>query len=56
VCFRVAKNGKYVNPARIPGPEGPPLPSEAQDSFRAHRDVMLAQLDSGNFVASDEAL
>ena len=56
VCFRVAKNGKYVNPARIPSPEGPPLPSEAQDSFRAHRDVMLAQLDSGNFVASDEAL
>jgi murein DD-endopeptidase MepM/ murein hydrolase activator NlpD len=56
VCFRVAKDGHYVNPARIPSPEGPPLPSEAQDSFRAHRDVMLAQLDSGNLVASDEAL
>lgn len=56
VCFRVAKDGHYVNPARIPSPEGPPLPADAQDSFRERRDVLLAALDSGNLVASDEAL
>jgi hypothetical protein len=56
VCFRIAKNGKFVNPIRIPGSESPPLPTELQPSFQAHRDTLLASLDSGTLVASDEAL
>ena len=56
VCFRVAKDGKFVNPIRLPSPEGPPLPAEVQESFRAHRDTLFASLDSGTLVASDEAL
>ncbi len=56
VCFRVAKDGRFVNPVRMPSPEGPPLPAEVQESFRAHRDTLLASLDSGTLVASDEAL
>jgi murein DD-endopeptidase MepM/ murein hydrolase activator NlpD len=56
VCFRVAKDGKFVNPIRMPSPEGPPLPDELQASFQAHRDTLLASLDSGSLVTSDEAL
>jgi murein DD-endopeptidase MepM/ murein hydrolase activator NlpD len=56
VCFRVAKNGQFVNPVRMPSPEGPPLPAELKESFQAHRDTLLASLDSGTLVASDEAL
>jgi murein DD-endopeptidase MepM/ murein hydrolase activator NlpD len=56
VCFRVAKNGKYVNPIQLPTPEGPPLPNEFKKNFQARRDTLLALLDSGTLVATDEAL
>lgn len=56
VCFRVAKNGKYVNPARISSPAGPPLPLEARDMFRVRSNQLLAALDSGALVTGDEAL
>jgi hypothetical protein len=56
VCFRVAKDGRYVNPTRLPSPAGPPLPPEHQQNFRAHRDTLLAALDSGRLVTVDEAL
>ncbi len=56
VCFRIAKDGHYVNPTKVWSPEGPPLPEAAQDSFQTQRDVLLAALDSGTLVASDEAL
>lgn len=56
VCFRVAKNGKYVNPIQLPTPEGPPLPEEFKRNFQARRDTLLASLDSGTLVAADEAL
>ena len=56
VCFRVAKNGQYVNPARIKSPAGPPLPARSADEFQVHRDTLLAVLDLGTLVASDEAL
>jgi len=56
VCFRVAKDGQFVNPVRMPSPEGPPLPADLRESFQTHRDILLASLDSGTLVASDEAL
>jgi len=56
VCFRVAKDGKYVNPIQLPTPEGPELPKQFRKSFQAHRDTLLASLDSGTLVAADEAL
>ena len=34
VCFRVAKDGKYVNPIQLPTPEGPPLPEQFNGSSR----------------------
>jgi murein DD-endopeptidase MepM/ murein hydrolase activator NlpD len=56
VCFRVAKDGKYVNPIQLPTPESPPLAGQFTKTFQAHRDTMLASLDSGTLVAADEAL
>ena len=56
VCFRVAKNGTYVNPIQLPVPEGPALPERFTQTFQAHRDTLLASLDSGTLVAADEAL
>ncbi len=56
VCFRVAKDGKYVNPIQLPAPAGPPLVDEFKQNFQAYRDTLLAALDSGSLVASDEAL
>ena len=56
VCFRVAKNGTYVNPIQLPVPEGPALPERFTKTFQAHRDTLLASLDSGTLVATDEAL
>jgi murein DD-endopeptidase MepM/ murein hydrolase activator NlpD len=56
VCFRVAKDGHYVNPIHLPAPQGPPLSDELKQKFQAHRDTILASLDSGTLVAADEAL
>jgi murein DD-endopeptidase MepM/ murein hydrolase activator NlpD len=56
VCFRVAKDGKYVNPIQLPTPEGPELPNQFKQTFQVHRDTLLASLDSGILVAADEAL
>lgn len=56
VCFRVAKDGRYVNPIQLPTPEGPPLPKAFERDFQLRRDTLLASLDSGTLVAADEAL
>ena len=44
VCFRVAQNGKYIDPARVRAPAGPPIPPEAQPSFASARDHLISRL------------
>jgi murein DD-endopeptidase MepM/ murein hydrolase activator NlpD len=56
VCFRVTKDGRYVNPARIHTPAGPPVPVEVLARFQTERDVVLAELEAGPLVAVEEAL
>jgi len=56
VCFRIAQNGRYVNPARLRSPAAKPVPDVARDVFVATRDMLLSELDAGPFVASGEAL
>jgi murein DD-endopeptidase MepM/ murein hydrolase activator NlpD len=56
VCFRIAKNGSYVNPARILSPPADPVSDSSRAAFDATRDMLLAQLDSGPFVDTGEAL
>ena len=56
VCFRIAKEGTYVDPMRVASPIGPPVPPERKPQFAAARDVLLAELDAGPLVAAGEAL
>jgi len=56
VCFRVTKDGRYVNPATLKVPQGPPISDAIATVFNNTRDTFLAELDSGPLVASDEAL
>jgi len=56
VCFRVAKDGKFVNPSRVPGPEGPPVPPELLARFSGKRQVLMSQLGQAPVVAAQEAL
>jgi len=56
VCFRVAKNGQYVNPARLRTPAGEPVPSELGETFRAASAILLAELDAGTYLAAERPL
>jgi murein DD-endopeptidase MepM/ murein hydrolase activator NlpD len=55
VCFRIAKDGQYVDPRRLQTPAGDPVPPELLASFQVTRDVLLAELDAGPLVAAEEA-
>jgi murein DD-endopeptidase MepM/ murein hydrolase activator NlpD len=56
VCFRIAKDGRYVNPARIEGLAVKPIPDANRVFCIATRDLLLSELDAGPFIASGEAL
>ncbi len=55
VCFRVTKNGQYVNPAQLKGKAFAPAVASNR-GFRQQRDALLASLTSREFIAVDEAL
>ncbi|MGH0029737.1 MAG: M23 family metallopeptidase [Myxococcota bacterium] len=52
VCFRVQKDGKYVNPATLKTGSRAAIPEELLPTFRATRDMLLAELDGGAMVAA----
>ncbi len=56
VCFRVKKNGQYVDPMRMAKPAGPSIEGDRIDHFRDIRDQRLADLGQGPFIAANEAL
>ena len=56
VCFRVSKDGKYVNPMDLRIPSGDGIPHPTRDRFYAVRDTLVSQLDGTFLVATDEAL
>ena len=56
VCFRVKKNGQYVDPMRMAKPAGPAIEGDQIDHFRNIRDQRLADLGQGPFIAANEAL
>ena len=56
VCFRVQKNGRYVNPLDISAPAGDPVSPPERERFESVRDLLLADLGTGMQIASDEAL
>jgi murein DD-endopeptidase MepM/ murein hydrolase activator NlpD len=56
VCFRITKDGEFVNPAQLRG-RGLALGSVAADKeFRSARETLLAGLRASQFVAVDDAL
>ena len=54
VCFRVKKDGRYVDPMKISSPAGDPVQSEEFDDFINVRDQLLARLDPGSVSLSNE--
>jgi murein DD-endopeptidase MepM/ murein hydrolase activator NlpD len=56
VCFRVTKNGRYVNPMAIRSPAAEPIEAPQSPEFASARDQLLAALDIHSIAASDEAL
>jgi murein DD-endopeptidase MepM/ murein hydrolase activator NlpD len=56
VCFRVARNGSYVNPARVEAPIAKPISDASRAEFYAARDALLSELDAGPLVATGDAL
>jgi hypothetical protein len=53
VCFRIARNGQYVNPARLRSPTGPPVSAELLPLFRARADLLLDELRGGTRFATE---
>ena len=53
VCFRIARNGQYVNPARLRSPTGPPVSDELLPFFRARADLLLDELRGGTRFATE---
>ncbi len=57
VCFRMSKDGRFVDPARLQLPGGPPLSTAHRKVFASSRDVLLARLDAmAPLIETDEAL
>ena len=56
VCFRVKRNGVYVDPMKIGGPAGEPVDASRLAVFRSVRDQLLADLGDGPVALTDEAL
>jgi murein DD-endopeptidase MepM/ murein hydrolase activator NlpD len=56
LCFRLAKEGEYVNPALMHARGGDPIPRRARGRFDAHSTDLLAALDPRPLVVTNEAL
>ena len=56
VCFRMARNGRFVNPTLLKGPAGEAVSPKIQHIFRRTAALRLSELDAGPLVATGEAL
>ena len=55
VCFRIAKDGRFVNPTALRLPAGEPVPAAVREVFASNRDLLLTELEAGPLLASDTA-
>ena len=53
--FRLAKNGKYLNPLTHKSIEGSPVPKKALTAFRKHADAMLNKLQQVQLALQQES-
>jgi murein DD-endopeptidase MepM/ murein hydrolase activator NlpD len=56
LCFRLTKEGDFVNPARLHAASGDPLPRTARERFKQRSGELLAALDPRPLVVTNEAL
>jgi len=56
VCFRVTKDGNYVDPSRARMPSGDAIPVRQRQEFETVRDHLLAGLGPAPIAATDEAM
>jgi len=56
VCFRIARDGRYVNPARLRTPAGDPVDPELLPVFQETVATLLDELGGGTRLASESAL
>jgi murein DD-endopeptidase MepM/ murein hydrolase activator NlpD len=56
VCFRITKDGAFVNPASTRIPSGGRITGRQRQDFETVRDARLAQLGPAALVAVDEAM
>ena len=56
VCFRITKDGRFVNPASTRIPSGDRIVGRQRQEFETVRDARLAQLGPAPLVATDEAM
>jgi murein DD-endopeptidase MepM/ murein hydrolase activator NlpD len=56
LCFRLAKEGSYVNPALLHARGGDPIPAQARERFETRSEKLLAALDPRPLVTTNEAL
>ena len=56
VCFRIARDGRYVNPARLRTPAGDPVAPDLLSAFQDTVATLLSELEGGTRLASESAL
>ena len=56
VCFRIAKNGDYVNPLTLKREAGNPIPESEWMDFRVVRDSLLSDMDVQQLASAGKAL
>jgi murein DD-endopeptidase MepM/ murein hydrolase activator NlpD len=56
VCFRMAKNSRFVNPASVQIPSGDRIPARQRQDFETVRDARIAQLGPAPAAATHEAM
>jgi murein DD-endopeptidase MepM/ murein hydrolase activator NlpD len=56
VCFRITRNGQFVDPTSTHIPTGDRIAGRQRQDFETVRDARLAQLGPARLVATDEAM
>ena len=56
VCFRIARDGRYVNPFEIQTPSADPISLATWPEFARVRDALTTRLDGSTTIAVQDAL
>jgi murein DD-endopeptidase MepM/ murein hydrolase activator NlpD len=56
VCFRIAKDGRYVDPKKLRSPAGKPIPSNEFADFESRRNALFAALDETSNEGGSDAV